>query len=355
MGSVLHIIDPQTPVDMLDQLSLLVKKDDLIVSIGPAPKYPWFNLPVRSVHCPLGIPQLSIRRIAKLADSTEIVHAWSLAAGLTGAGLARGARIGILLSLPCAPHKEDLPQIARMVHNKGVHLSVPGRTVRAMLVRAGINESNVHVLPPPVESTGVGDPELRLRTRKSLGATPEHCLLLTPSQMVRGAGHKYASWAHAIVRQIHENILLLMPGGGPIAQRVKFFAATTGYDDDVFLPSDRFTRREVLAAADIALFLGSHDTGLAALAATMAAGVPIVASQTPAVTDWCSHDLTALLVKPSDPRAASSAILRLIEDPELRRSLGAAAQERARSSFDLTISRQRLTEIHSAAAFRGPY
>ena len=171
------------------------------------------------------------------------------------------------------------------------------------------------------------------------------------------AGHKYASWAHAIVRQIMEGVLLVMPTGGPAAERVRFFAATTGYDEEVFFaedlpgefsaPGSSVGRSEILAAADVALFLAERDTGLAALVEAMAAGVPIAASNTPDVAECAPSGSAALLSPACDPRAASADLLRLIEDRALADRLATAARQRAEECFDPAASRRRLAEIRA--------
>lgn len=61
----------------------------------------------------------------------------------------------------------------------------------------------------------------------------------------------------------------------------------------------------------------------------MAAGRAIVASDLASWADVLTHEETALLLPPSDPRAWSTAIMRLRDDAALRRRLGAAAREKA--------------------------
>ncbi|HKQ52365.1 MAG TPA: glycosyltransferase, partial [Pyrinomonadaceae bacterium] len=61
----------------------------------------------------------------------------------------------------------------------------------------------------------------------------------------------------------------------------------------------------------------------------MAMGKSIVASRLGQIGDVLAHEETALLVEPGDARQLSEAILRLVDAPELRERLGAAARREA--------------------------
>ena len=356
MTDVLHIIDALTPADMLDQLELLADAGETIVSLGPPPRLTGLERLVRTVHCPLGLPQLAGLRMGKLARGARLVHAWSVTSALAAWALGRTGGPVALLSLPHLPAAgRALGRIRRLTRRAGLHLTVPTRSARAALMRAGLDGQAVHVLPPPAPTGDDADTNTRRsRARKALGLSDKQHLLVSPAAMVRGAGHKYASWVHAIIRQLLDDVLLLMPAGGPIQDRVQTFAATTGYDGEVFLPEDAaaagLSPADALAAADIAMFPAERDTGVAALAAAMAAGLPIVASRTPDIAECAPHETAALLASPADPREAASLLLKLIETPDLAEKLSAAARRRAGELFDVQVCRGRLEEIYTLTA-----
>ena len=60
----------------------------------------------------------------------------------------------------------------------------------------------------------------------------------------------------------------------------------------------------------------------------LAAGLPIVTTEHAGIPDTVRDDREGLLVPPGDASALASALLRLIEDPDLRARLGSAARER---------------------------
>jgi glycosyltransferase involved in cell wall biosynthesis len=60
----------------------------------------------------------------------------------------------------------------------------------------------------------------------------------------------------------------------------------------------------------------------------MAMGRPVVATERAILRDYVEDGVEALLVPPEDPGALRAAIERVLGDPELARSLGAAGRAR---------------------------
>ena len=329
---------------MLDQLSLLTSDGDSIVSVGPPPKSRAVGQLCKIVRYPMGIRGFAGWGMRTIPPA-KIIHAWSLTAALAVKGFPRRKKCKGLLSLPFRPRNKDLKSLLGLVGKSRFQLTVPTHTARTALLHAGFDAQAVHVLNPCSEQ--IEDmQDRRRRTREALGVSNEEYLLVAAVEMIRDAGHRYASWAHAIVRQIRDDVRLLLPGGGPIRTYVEFFAHTTGYDDEVFLTEDRFDRCDALAAGDIALFVGERDIGVCSLAAAMAAELPIVASETPEIAECIPHEVAGLLCGIRDPRAVSAAILRILEEPGLAYRLAAEVKQRARKLFGAEISRKQLTEIY---------
>lgn len=65
--------------------------------------------------------------------------------------------------------------------------------------------------------------------------------------------------------------------------------------------------------------------------------LPSVVTRVTGLIDAVVHEQTGLLVPAKDSDALAQAMRRLIEDPELRRRMGAASRERAVRSFDAAI------------------
>lgn len=94
---------------------------------------------------------------------------------------------------------------------------------------------------------------------------------------------------------------------------------------------------ELLRSTDVAV-LPSYREGLPkGLIEAAACGLPVVTTDVPGCREVVLDDVNGLLVPVRDSGALASAIIRLCEDDELRRRLGAAARSRAETDFDERI------------------
>jgi glycosyltransferase involved in cell wall biosynthesis len=86
----------------------------------------------------------------------------------------------------------------------------------------------------------------------------------------------------------------------------------------------------------------------------MAAGRPIVASAVGQIAETLQNDETALLVPPDDPMALCQAIVRLVDDPDLRARLAAAARRSAEEHHTWRQNAERLLGRFKAEAAWSP-
>lgn len=352
MVQVLHVIDPTTPAYMRRQMELLAGPDGTVASVGLPPD----GVSARGCHYALrralNSDWLAGVALSGPAGRAKLVHAWGLRACQAArvAGWLQGRRV--LLSLPCVPGNNQVEWLVSRASRGALDVTVPTVGARERLVRRGMPERAVHVLPPTARAPG-DTAARRQRAREQLGLRTGEFLLVAPSEMTRAAGHRMASWAHAILRRIESGVFLLMPGAGPDERGIRSFVVTTGYAGEVFFPGDAMDTADALAAADAAVFFHERDCGVGALAWAMAAGLPVAAARTPDLAECAPDDVAGLLAEPHDPRQASSAILRIMQDARLRQRLGQEAARRAGERFAPDVVRERLRTIYAAVGAGG--
>jgi len=113
-----------------------------------------------------------------------------------------------------------------------------------------------------------------------------------------------------------------------------------GHRDDV---------RELLHAAHIACLPSWREGTPRSLLEAMACGLPVVATDVPGCREVVRNGDNGLLVPPRDPQALADALRRLINDPELRTSMGARSRQRAVDEFSAEHVIERTMAVYEAA------
>ncbi len=110
--------------------------------------------------------------------------------------------------------------------------------------------------------------------------------------------------------------------------------ARLGLDDRVRLLGHRPDVAEVLSAADLFVFPSVYEGLGGALIEALALGLPIVASDLPALREVVRPGENADLVSPTDSAALAAAVVALLDDPARRQAYGARSRQLFEDGFD---------------------
>lgn len=86
-------------------------------------------------------------------------------------------------------------------------------------------------------------------------------------------------------------------------------------------------------------------SGLTVALEAMASGRPVVMTDNPGISDYIQHGVTGLLVPPNDVEAFAGAISTLLNDPQRREEMGAAAAAQVRNRFTSDIMAAELAAL----------
>jgi glycosyltransferase involved in cell wall biosynthesis len=141
--------------------------------------------------------------------------------------------------------------------------------------------------------------------------------------------------AFAVAHQQCENICLNIAGDGSqrqkIAARAKALDVASRYRyHGVYTHPEEC--RAFMESLDVFVMPSFTEGTPNSIVEAMACGKPIIASEVGGIPDMIGVD-SGILVPPGDPGSLAEAMLRLAQDAELRRSMGAAAQERYQKLF----------------------
>lgn len=131
----------------------------------------------------------------------------------------------------------------------------------------------------------------------------------------------------------HPKVHLSLIGDGPMRGALVHQVRGMGIAHAVSFAGHAENVAKALADADIFALPSYSEAFPNALLEAMAAGLPAVATSVGGVPEVLEDGRTGLSVPPGNPAALADALLRLLDAPDLARTLGAAAQAAARERF----------------------
>ncbi|HEY0485769.1 MAG TPA: glycosyltransferase family 4 protein [Mycobacteriales bacterium] len=207
-----------------------------------------------------------------------------------------------------------------------------GEVMKDEIVRRGIDPEKVVVVPNAVDESFLTPPPDRARTRAELGVADDEVLVGTVTSVVGYEGLDTLVDAVVELRGRGVPVRLLVVGDGvarpALERRARALGAAVTFTGRV-APAE--VRRHH-AALDV-FVVPRRDERVCRLVTplkpveAMASGLPVVASDLPALSELVRHEESGLLVPPERPDALARALQRLAADPRLRSSLGAAGRE----------------------------
>ncbi len=135
-------------------------------------------------------------------------------------------------------------------------------------------------------------------------------------------------------------------GDGPLREELSALARDLDVASDVRFLGYRDDVAAFLDRAD-AFVLPSRAEGISnALLEAMAVGLPVVASAVPGNTDMVEHEANGLLVAVDDPASLAAALLRLLDEPDLRGRLGREARRTVETRYSIEHVGERYVNLY---------
>ncbi|WP_041458988.1 glycosyltransferase family 4 protein [Ammonifex degensii] len=189
-----------------------------------------------------------------------------------------------------------------------------------------------------------GPPEKSIRAE--LGLAPEEVVVTCVAEMSRDKNHGLllAAWKELASRRSGCHLILV--GTGVLLSRWQEKVRAERVPRVHFLGYRRDVP-QILRESDLAV-LTSRREGLSRfIMEAMAAGLPVVATDVRGCRDLVEHGKTGFLVKLGDVEGLAGTLERLIQDRELRETLGRAGREKIRAfSLDRVLKEMEAIYTH---------
>lgn len=231
------------------------------------------------------------------------------------------------------------------------HFHAVSETVRTSAIRRmGIPDSRITVIPRGRARQRLGrpSPARRSEARAKLGLDDGCPVLLNVGRHEHAKGLPDLVAAAALLRAEFPELRVLVAGrNGKLTDTLVELQEALSLERQVAFLGHRDDVPELLAAADIFVFPSLYEGMPGAVIEAMAAGLPIVGTDIPAMRELLGTGRGARLVPPGSPEDLAGAIRDLLLDPELRARMG----ERSLHMFDARPSLETSVE-HMVALYR---
>ncbi|HXZ43263.1 MAG TPA: glycosyltransferase family 4 protein, partial [archaeon] len=201
------------------------------------------------------------------------------------------------------------------------------------LVAQGLSAHNVVCVPDGVEPPPYGRSCERHWFLREFDLDASHRVIATIAQLIPRKGHRVLLEALPEVIGEFPDLRVLLFGRGPLEGELKRLCLRYDLSSHVRFVGFRMDLDRVLPCLDLVVHPAVMEgLGLSLLEAA-AAGVPVVASRVGGIPEVVQDGVNGLLVPPADAQALATAIVRVLREPALGRTLGKAGRELVRQNF----------------------
>jgi glycosyltransferase involved in cell wall biosynthesis/uncharacterized SAM-binding protein YcdF (DUF218 family) len=322
------------------------------------------GFPVRVLHGPAPSRIWALRRLIVGVDP-DLIHSTifeaNLAAGLAALGLA----VPMLISLVNTPYVSERlrdPRIsllrlraARLAdgwvcRRFGTHCHAITEAVKRSAVHAlRLPADRITVIERGRDAARLGTPsgERRRGVRRRLGVGDDEEVVISVGRQEFQKGQRDLLEAMRVLLPTRPRLRFLLAGRSghatadlerwrrlpELRERVQFL----GHREDV---------PDLLAASDLFVFPSLWEGLGGAVIEAMALGLPIVASDIPALREVTEPGRNSDLVPPASPPDLARAIAALLDDPQRRGAYGARSRQIFEERFTLERSVERMASLY---------
>jgi glycosyltransferase involved in cell wall biosynthesis len=197
-------------------------------------------------------------------------------------------------------------------------------------VREIVIANGIVVGPPPTEAD-------RASARTALGLDDDEFVVGAVARLSRQKAHHVLFEAVALLGRRHPRWRLVLLGDGERREELQRLAHELGISERVMFAGLRRDVRELLPAFDVSCLSSMHEGVPLSVLESMAACLPVVATDCGSLQDLVAKGDTGFLVPVGAAAEIADRLAMLAEDKDLREELG--RRGRARAERDFTIER----------------
>jgi glycosyltransferase involved in cell wall biosynthesis len=182
--------------------------------------------------------------------------------------------------------------------------------------------------------------------RAELGIAPGEFAIGTVTRLHDSKGNSYLVDAARLVLNERPQAKFFVVGEGPLLPELQRQASSLGLGDRVVFAGFARDVARVVSAFDVSVFPSLWEGTPLTVFEALAMGKPIVATDADGLVDVLTHERDAVIVSRRDAQALAGGLVRMIDEPETRRRLGANARETGRQ-YDIAAFVRKMEQLYA--------
>jgi glycosyltransferase involved in cell wall biosynthesis len=187
-------------------------------------------------------------------------------------------------------------------------------------------------------------PEIRA-AREALGITPGDIAIGTVTRLHDSKGNSYLVEAARLVLNERPHARFFVVGEGPLREPLEQQARALNLGDRFVFAGFAKDVAGVVSAFDISVFPSLWEGTPLTVFEALAMGKAIVATDADGLVDVLTHERDAIIVPKRDAGALADGLIRVIDEPQTRERIGAAARETGKQ-YDITAFVRKMERLY---------
>lgn len=274
----------------------------------------------------------------------DIIHTHLWGANFWGRLAARIANVKVIIA---TEHNVDTWKnwfyfmCDKWLSRKTGKIIAVSNSVKEFYVSKGISQQRIEVVYNGIEIEKSQSHALsgtskvtRPQMKQEFGIENGEIVLAIIGRLVPQKGHQYFIQALKDISAKHK-VKGLIIGSGPEEEKLKKYSRDLGLDGGLVFTGLRKNIPELLGIIDV-LVMPSLREGLPiTLLEAMSSGVPVVATKVGGVPEVVIDGQTGILVEPNNHNELKQAIIGVIENPDLKNTIGINARKHVEDKFSI--------------------
>jgi glycosyltransferase involved in cell wall biosynthesis len=223
-------------------------------------------------------------------------------------------------------------------------------SARSLAEKDGFRGARIHVIPNGIDAPKYGLAADVAGLRTQLGLDPSRKYVACVARFHPVKDHRTLIEAFASVAAAHHDADLLLVGDGALRPELEQQCRDLNLSSRVRFLGVRHDVADLLRAADVFALTSVSEAASITLLEAMGSGLPVVVTRVGGNPEIVREGVDGFLAARGDAKAIASALVRLLDEPDLATELGASGATRVQSTFRLDQTVDKYYELYSMLA-----